>query len=96
MKKLTLFLMIIITLVSGVFLIRPTPIPHRIHYVWVGRNPLPLSAQKAIDSWKKYAPRYRTPVYFVFNQQTILSRSCPAFSDDFTGFFVMMHNGITI
>lgn len=33
-------------------------IPKKIHYCWFGRNPLPESAQKCIDSWKKYLPDY--------------------------------------
>ncbi|MBQ7985807.1 MAG: glycosyl transferase [Clostridia bacterium] len=33
-------------------------IPKVIHYCWFGGNPLPKSAQKCIDSWKKYFPDY--------------------------------------
>lgn len=33
-------------------------IPKIIHYCWFGGNPLPISAQKCIDSWKKYFPDY--------------------------------------
>ena len=33
-------------------------IPKVIHYCWFGRNPLPESAQKCIESWKKYLPDY--------------------------------------
>ncbi|MDO4511176.1 MAG: glycosyltransferase [Bacteroidales bacterium] len=33
-------------------------IPKIIHYCWFGRNPLPESAIKCIDSWKKYFPGY--------------------------------------
>lgn len=29
-----------------------------IHYCWFGRNPLPKSAIKCIDSWRKYFPDY--------------------------------------
>ena len=31
-------------------------IPKKIHYCWFGRNPLPLSAQKCISSWRKFFP----------------------------------------
>lgn len=31
-------------------------IPKKIHYCWFGRNPLPGSARKCIESWKKYFP----------------------------------------
>lgn len=33
-------------------------IPKKIHYCWIGGNPLPASAKKCIASWKKYCPDY--------------------------------------
>lgn len=33
-------------------------IPKKIHYCWVGGNPLPDLAKKCIESWKKYCPDY--------------------------------------
>lgn len=33
-------------------------IPKTIHYCWFGRNPLPESAVKCINSWRKYFPDY--------------------------------------
>lgn len=33
-------------------------IPKVIHYCWFGRNPLPESAVKCIDSWRKFMPDY--------------------------------------
>ncbi len=33
-------------------------IPKKIHYFWVGGNPVPESLQRCIDSWKKYNPDY--------------------------------------
>ncbi|UNP76362.1 glycosyl transferase [Bacillus nitratireducens] len=33
-------------------------IPKIIHYCWFGGNPLPESAEKCIESWKKYCPDY--------------------------------------
>ena len=33
-------------------------IPKKIHYCWVGGNPLPDSALKCIKSWKKHCPDY--------------------------------------
>lgn len=33
-------------------------IPKIIHYCWFGGNPLPASAQKCIESWKKYLPDF--------------------------------------
>lgn len=33
-------------------------IPKKIHYCWFGRNPLPESVKRCIQSWKKYCPDY--------------------------------------
>ena len=33
-------------------------IPKKIHYCWFGGNPLPDSAKKCIESWKKFSPDY--------------------------------------
>lgn len=33
-------------------------IPKIIHYCWFGHNPLPESAQKCIESWRKFFPGY--------------------------------------
>ena len=33
-------------------------IPKKIHYCWFGGNPLPKSAMKCINSWKKFCPDY--------------------------------------
>ncbi len=33
-------------------------IPKKIHYCWFGKHPLPKSALKCIQSWKKYFPDY--------------------------------------
>ena len=33
-------------------------IPKKIHYCWLGGNPLPESAKRCIQSWKKYCPDY--------------------------------------
>lgn len=34
-------------------------IPKIIHYCWLGGNPLPKSAKKCIESWKKFCPEYQ-------------------------------------
>lgn len=33
-------------------------IPKRIHYIWVGENPMPQEDLKNIESWKKFCPDY--------------------------------------
>lgn len=35
------------------------PIPKIIHYVWLGKNPLPAEVQQTIASWEKYAPDFK-------------------------------------
>lgn len=38
-------------------------IPKIIHYCWFGGNPLPKSAEKCIESWKKYCPDYELKLW---------------------------------
>jgi len=33
-------------------------IPKKLHYMWLGRKPLPDNLKKCIESWKKYCPDY--------------------------------------
>ena len=33
-------------------------IPKKIHYMWLGNNPMPDKLGKCLDSWKKYCPDY--------------------------------------
>ena len=33
-------------------------IPKIIHYCWFGNAPLPSTAHKCLESWKKYLPEY--------------------------------------
>ena len=33
-------------------------IPKIIHYCWFGNTPIPLTAHKCLESWKKYLPEY--------------------------------------
>ncbi len=33
-------------------------IPKKLHYMWLGGNPIPEKLQKCLDSWKKYCPDY--------------------------------------
>lgn len=37
---------------------KPAKIPHKIHYVWLGKSELPEYAKQAIESWQKYAPDF--------------------------------------
>ena len=33
-------------------------IPKKLHYMWLGHNPIPDNLKKCIDSWKRYCPDY--------------------------------------
>lgn len=33
-------------------------IPKKLHYMWLGRNPLPDNLKECVESWKKYCPDY--------------------------------------
>ena len=48
-------------------------IPKIIHYCWFGRKPLPNTAVKCIESWKKFLPEYEIKVW---NEDTFDVRSC--------------------
>ncbi len=40
------------------FSIRKQLIPKKIHYIWIGGNPLPQEYEENIETWKKYNPDY--------------------------------------
>ncbi|WP_305156530.1 glycosyltransferase family 32 protein [uncultured Muribaculum sp.] len=56
-------------------------IPKVIHYCWFGRNPLPESALKCIDSWKKYFPDYEIKEW---NEDNFDVNSIPYTRDAYT------------
>ena len=37
---------------------RESLIPKKLHYMWLGGNPLPYKLKKCLESWKKYCPDY--------------------------------------
>lgn len=39
-------------------LLREPVIPKKIHYMWLGKSPLPESLQKCKESWKRFCPDY--------------------------------------
>ncbi|MBR0314078.1 MAG: glycosyl transferase [Bacteroidales bacterium] len=76
-------------------------IPKVIHYCWFGRNPLPESAIKCIDSWKKFCPGYQIKEW---NEDNFNVNSIPytkdayqagkyAFVSDYARFRVLYNNG---
>ena len=76
-------------------------IPKIIHYCWFGRNPLPSSAKRCINSWKKYLPDYEIKEW---NEDNFDVNRIPytrdayaakkyAFVSDYARFWVLYHYG---
>lgn len=76
-------------------------IPHTIHYCWFGHNPLPRSARKCIDSWRKYLPGYEIKEWNESNFDVDMipftaeayARKKYAFVSDFARFYILYHEG---
>lgn len=76
-------------------------ITKQIHYCWFGRNPLPESALKCIESWKRYLPDYEIVEW---NEENFDVRMIPytsqaydagkyAFVSDFARFWILYKYG---
>ena len=76
-------------------------IPKIIHYCWFGHNPLPESAKKCIESWKKYLPGYEIKEW---NESNFNVNAIPyteeayrlkkyAFVSDYARFWILYHYG---
>ena len=76
-------------------------IPKVIHYCWFGGKPLPKSARKCIESWKKYLPDYEIKEW---NEDKFDVNMIPytreaykygkyAFVSDFARFYALYHYG---
>lgn len=76
-------------------------IPKIIHYCWFGRNPLPSSAKRCINSWKKHLPDYEIKEW---NEDNFDVNRIPytrdayaakkyAFVSDYARFWVLYHYG---
>ncbi|MCH5238000.1 MAG: glycosyl transferase [Muribaculaceae bacterium] len=76
-------------------------IPKIIHYCWFGRQPLPKSAIKFIDSWKKFLPDYKILEWNEDNFDVNLIRYTHsayqakkyAFVSDYARYWVLYHHG---
>lgn len=76
-------------------------IPKIIHYCWFGRNPLPDSAVKCIDSWRKYMPDYEIKEWNEDNfDVNIIPYTAEAYSvgkyafvSDYARFWILYHYG---
>lgn len=76
-------------------------IPKVIHYCWFGRNPLPASAVKCIESWHKYLPDYEIKEWnednfdvniIPYTQQAYEAKKY-AFVSDYARFWILYHYG---
>lgn len=76
-------------------------IPKKIHYCWFGRNPLPESALKCIESWRKFFPDYEI---IEWNEDNFNVNSIPytaqayeaqkyAFVSDYARFKILYEHG---
>lgn len=76
-------------------------IPRVIHYCWFGRNPLPESAVKCIESWRKFFPDYEIKEWNEDNfDVNIIPYTAEAYSvgkyafvSDYARFWVLYHYG---
>lgn len=76
-------------------------IPKVVHYCWFGRNPLPTSAQKCIDSWRRFLPDYEIKEWnednfdvntIPYTQQAYEAKKY-AFVSDYARFWILYHYG---
>lgn len=76
-------------------------IPKVIHYCWFGHNPLPESALKCIDSWRKFFPDYEIKEWneenfdvnvIPYTQQAYEAKKY-AFVSDYARFWILYHHG---
>lgn len=76
-------------------------LPKVIHYCWFGRNPLPKSAIKCINSWKKFFPDYEIrewnednfDVNIIPYTREAYSVNKYAFVSDYARFWILYHYG---
>lgn len=76
-------------------------IPKIIHYCWFGRNPLPKTALKCIDSWKKFFPDYEIKewnednfdVHILPYTEEAYKAKKYAFVSDYARLWVLYHYG---
>jgi len=76
-------------------------IPRVIHYVWIGRNPLPVLAENCIESWKKFCPDYAIKKWDETNFDVFSNRYCKeayeakkfAFVSDYIRLYALVNCG---
>lgn len=76
-------------------------IPKTVHYCWFGKKPLPESAKKCIDSWRKFLPGYQIKEWnednfdvgiTAYTQQAYEAKKY-AFVSDYARFWILYHHG---
>lgn len=77
------------------------PIPKIIHYVWLGKGPMPKDALRALASWEKYAPDYKVMRWdetncpfetSLYAHKTYVDKKY-AFTSDFCRYYALYHHG---
>ena len=76
-------------------------IPKQIHYCWFGRKPLPESARRCIDSWRRFMPGYEIVEWnednFDVDMIPYASQAYKsgkyAFVSDYARFWILYHHG---
>ena len=76
-------------------------IPKIIHYCWFGRNPLPMSVEHYIKTWKKHLPDYKIIEWNEDNFDVNICRFTReayemkkyAFVSDFARIYILYHHG---
>ena len=76
-------------------------IPKIIHYCWFGRNPLPKSAMRCIESWRKHSPKYENKECKEDNYNVDMmpltreekKKKKYAFVSDVARFWILYHHG---
>ena len=76
-------------------------IPKIIHYIWLGKNPLPKIAEKCMASWKKFCPDYEIKRWDESNLNLDICNYCReaydakkfAFSSDVLRYYILFNEG---
>lgn len=76
-------------------------IPKVIHYCWFGKNPLPESAIKCMDSWKKYCPDFEIKrwdetnfdIFICAYTKEAYEKKKYAFVSDYARFWILNQEG---
>ena len=76
-------------------------IPKKIHYIWLGGNPLPEEYKKYIEGWQKYCPDYEIKRWDETNLDIDLFNYCRqaydnkkwAFASDVFRYYVLYKEG---